>query len=113
MKTILKKILLETGFLTLDGIKITFNESKATEFLLFRQKQLDFLNDIDASFKDEILTLKGELRNNWKDKVVLQIHPYLNTEYFGFLVDTTNELIKNSPTRLKKLRTGDELCDRS
>jgi peptide/nickel transport system substrate-binding protein len=88
----------------LDGIKITFNESKATEFLLFRQKQLDFLNDIDASFKDEILTLKGKLRNNWKDKVVLQIHPYLNTEYFGFLVDTTNELIKNSPTRLKKLR---------
>jgi peptide/nickel transport system substrate-binding protein len=88
----------------LDGIKITFNESKATEFLLFRQKQLDFLNDIDASFKDEILTLKGELRNDWKGKVVLQIHPYLNTEYFGFLVDTTNELIKNSPTRLKKLR---------
>ena len=88
----------------LDGIKITFNESKATEFLLFRQKQLDFLNDIDASFKDEILTLKGELRESWKDKVVLQIHPYLNTEYFGFLVDTTNELLKNSPTRLKKLR---------
>src|SRR5688572_7816931 len=88
----------------LDGIKITFNESKATEFLLFRQKQLDFLNDIDASFKDEILTLKGELRDSWKDKVVLQIHPYLNTEYFGFLVDSTNELIKNSPTRLKKLR---------
>jgi ABC-type transport system substrate-binding protein len=88
----------------LDGIKITFNESKATEFLLFRQKQLDFLNDIDASFKDEILTLKGELRESWKDKVVLQIHPYLNTEYFGFLVDSTNSLIKNSPTRLKKLR---------
>jgi len=88
----------------LDGIKITFNESKATEFLLFRQKQLDFLNDIDASFKDEILTLKGELRSSWKDKVVLQIHPYLNTEYFGFLVDTTNELLKNSPTRLKKIR---------
>ncbi len=92
------------GLPYLDGIKITFNESKATEFLLFRQKQLDFLNDIDASFKDEILTLKGELRDSWKDKVVLQIHPYLNTEYFGFLVDTTNELLKNSPTRLKKLR---------
>ena len=88
----------------LDGIKITFNESKATEFLLFRQGQLDFLNDIDASFKDEILTLKGELRDTWKGKVILQIHPYLNTEYFGFLVDTTSELIKNSPTRLKKLR---------
>jgi ABC-type transport system substrate-binding protein len=88
----------------LDGIKISFNESKATEFLLFRQKQLDFLNDIDASFKDEVLTLKGELRKNWIGKVVLQIHPYLNTEYFGFLVDSTNELIKNSPVRLKKIR---------
>lgn len=88
----------------LDGIKITFNESKATEFLLFRQGQLDFLNDIDASFKDEILTFKGKLRESWKGKVQLQIHPYLNTEYFGFLVDSTNELIKNSPTRLKKLR---------
>lgn len=88
----------------LDGIKITFNESKATEFLLFRQKQLDFLNDIDASFKDEILTLKGELRDSWKDKVVLQIHPYLNTEYFGFLVDSTKDIVKDSPLRLKKLR---------
>lgn len=88
----------------LDGIKITFNESKATEFLLFRQKQIDFLNDIDASFKDEMLTLKGELRDNWKDKVILQTHPYLNTEYFGFLVDSANELIKSSPLRLKKIR---------
>jgi ABC-type transport system substrate-binding protein len=88
----------------LDGIKITFNESKATEFLLFRQKELDFLNDIDASFKDEVLTLKGKLRESWKDKVILQTHPYLNTEYFGFLVDTANELLKNSPLRMKKIR---------
>jgi peptide/nickel transport system substrate-binding protein len=88
----------------LDGIKITFSESKATEFLLFRQKQIHFINDMDASFKDELLTLKGGLRKEWKDKVMLQIHPYLNTEYFGFLVDSSNELIKNSPLRLKKIR---------
>ena len=88
----------------LDGIKITFNESKATEFLLFRQKQLDFINDIDASFKDEILTLKGDLRDEWIGKVVLSTHPYLNTEYFGFLVDTANELLKQSPLRIKKIR---------
>jgi peptide/nickel transport system substrate-binding protein len=88
----------------LDGIKITFSESKATEFLLFRQKQIHFINDIDVSFKDELLTLKGELRKEWKNKVVLQIHPYLNTEYFGFLIDSTNELIKHSPLRLKKFR---------
>lgn len=88
----------------LDGIKITFNESKATEFLLFRQKQLDFINDIDASFKDELLTLKGELRSEWKDKVILQVHPYLNTEYFGFLVDTSINLLNISPPKMQKIR---------
>ena len=40
----------------LDGVKVTFYDSKATEFLLFRQKELDFINDIEASFKDEVLT---------------------------------------------------------
>jgi len=88
----------------LDGIKISFYDSKATEFLLFRQKQLDFMNDIESSFKDEVLTKKGELRKNWNGTIVLQTHPYLNTEYLGILVDTTNELVKNSPVRMKKIR---------
>ncbi len=88
----------------LDGIKVSFYESKATEFLLFRQKQLEFISDIDASFKDEVLTKKGTLRKEWEGKIVLQTNPYLNIEYFGILVDTTNEIMKNSPLRLKKIR---------
>jgi ABC-type transport system substrate-binding protein len=88
----------------LDGIKVSFYDSKATEFLLFRQKQLSFINDIDASFKDEILTKKGILRENWNGKLVLQTNPYLNIEYLGLMVDSTNELVKNSPTRLKMIR---------
>lgn len=88
----------------LDGIKISFYDSKATEFLLLRQGKLDFTNDLDASFKDEVLTKKGTLRNEWKDKIVLQTNPYLNIEYLGLLVDTTNPVIRNSPTRLKKVR---------
>jgi ABC-type transport system substrate-binding protein len=88
----------------LDGIKVSFYDNKATEFLLFRQKQLDFINDIDATFKDEILTKKGSLRKEWEDKILLQKHSYLNIEYLGILVDTTNELVKNSPIRLKKIR---------
>jgi ABC-type transport system substrate-binding protein len=88
----------------LDGIKITFFDSKATEFLLFRQKKLDFINDIDPSFKDELLTKQGELRKDWKGKVELQIIPYLNVEYLGILVDSTNELVKASPLRIKKIR---------
>jgi peptide/nickel transport system substrate-binding protein len=88
----------------LNGINVSFYDNKATEFLLFRQRQLDFINDIDATFKDEILTKGGTLRKEWKDKIVLQTHPYLNVEYLGILTDTTNELVKNSPLRFKKIR---------
>lgn len=88
----------------LDGIKISFKDSRATEFLLFRQGQLDFINELDPSFKDEVLTKKGTLRNVWKDKIELQTQPYLNIEYLGILVDSSNPIVKNSPLRLKKIR---------
>jgi ABC-type transport system substrate-binding protein len=88
----------------IDGVNVSFYDSKATEFLLFRQKQLDFINDIESSFKDEVLTKKGLLRQNWENKIVLQVNPYLNIEYLGILVDSTNELVKNSPMRIKKIR---------
>ena len=88
----------------IDGINISFYDSKATEFLLFRQKQLEFINDIEASFKDEVLTKKGTLRKEWEGKIVLKTNPYLNIEYFGILVDSTNILVKNSPMRSKKIR---------
>ena len=87
-----------------DGVKISFYDSKATEFLLFRQKQLEFINDIESSFKDEVLTKKGTLRKDWEGKIALQVNPYLNIEYLGILVDSTNELVKNSPMRAKKIR---------
>jgi oligopeptide transport system substrate-binding protein len=88
----------------LDALKTTFNNNKATEFLLFRQGKLDFINDIDASFKDEILNKKGMLKDQWKHHIVLSKHPYLNTEYLGILVDSTNRLIKNSPLRSRQVR---------
>jgi len=88
----------------LNGVKVSFYDSRATEFLLFRQKQIDFINDIEASFKDEVLTKKGTLRKEWEDKIILKTNPYLNIEYLGILVDTTNELVKNSPLRFKKIR---------
>lgn len=72
-----------------DGIKITQVDSKATEFLLFMQGDLDFMNGIDASFKDQVLDKKGTLKNEFSEKIVLQKHPYLNVEYLGFLMDET------------------------
>jgi peptide/nickel transport system substrate-binding protein len=88
----------------LDGIKITFFDSKATEFLLFRQGQLDFMNDIDPSFKDEVLTKKGQLRTDWQQKIVLAKHSFLNTEYLGILMDEHNPLVAQSPLRNKLIR---------
>lgn len=88
----------------LDGIKVSFFDSKATEFLEFQQKRLDFINDIEASFKDEILTKSGGLKKQWEGKITLQKHPYLNVEYLGILVDTNNVLVKNSSLRLQKIR---------
>ena len=88
----------------LDAIKVSYFDNKATEFLQFRQGGLSFINDIDPSFKDEILTKKGELRRQWEGKIQLKKHPYLNTEYLGILVDEKNPLVINSPTRIKAIR---------
>ncbi len=88
----------------LDAVKVTFNEEKAAEFLLFRQGQLDFINEIDPSFKDEVLSKKGVLKADWQDKIVLSVAPQLNTEYLGILVDSSNPLVKGSPLRFRAVR---------
>ena len=88
----------------LDGIHVSFYDSKATEFLLFRQGQLEFINDIEASFKDEVLTKQGRLRKEWEGKIVLNTSPYLNIEYLGILVDSANELVRESPMRIRAIR---------
>lgn len=88
----------------LDGIKVSFYDSKATEFLEFQQNRLDFIDDIDPSFKDEVLTKTGNLKKTWQGKIEMQKHPYLNIEYLGILVDSANELVKTSPLRLQKIR---------
>jgi peptide/nickel transport system substrate-binding protein len=88
----------------LEGIKVRFFDSKATEFLEFTQGRLDFVNDIEPSFKDEVLTKTGELRKEWEGRILLQKHPYLNTEYFGILMDTLHPLLRQSPLRQQQVR---------
>lgn len=88
----------------LDGVNVSFYDSKATEFLQFQQKKLDFINDLDASFKDEILSKTGQLKKKWNGKIILNKHPYLNIEYLGILMDTTNPLLQNSPLKILQVR---------
>lgn len=88
----------------LDAVSISFNTNKATEFLLLRQNKLNFINDIDPAFKDEIVNKKGELRAQWKEEFILEKGPFLNIEYYGILVDENNAAVKNSPLKIKAIR---------
>ncbi|MDR6338556.1 peptide/nickel transport system substrate-binding protein [Filimonas zeae] len=88
----------------LDAVHVSFYDNRATEFLQFRQGRLSFINDIEPSFKDEVLTKTGTLRPQWKDKILLHKHAYLATEYFGILTDEENPLLKGSPLRSKAIR---------
>jgi peptide/nickel transport system substrate-binding protein len=83
----------------LDAVQFSFYDNKATEFLLFLQGKLDFVNGVDGSFKDLILTRKATLKPEYQNQIVLQKNVYLNTEYLGFNVDTTNPIVKNAPTK--------------
>lgn len=51
-----------------------------------------------------MLTKKGELRKEWNGKIRLDKHAYLNTEYFGILVDPENSLVESSPLKMKAIR---------
>jgi len=88
----------------LDAVSISFVADKQSAFLEFMQGKLDFLSGADASFKDELLTPEGSLNPKYQGKIILSTLPYLNTEYLGFLVDSNNELLKNSVLSDKRVR---------
>ena len=71
----------------LDAISVTFIVDRQTVFLEFVKGNLDFMNSLDASYKDEILTLDGQLEAKYADRINMVSTPYLNTEYLGFNMD--------------------------
>nr|WP_317173089.1 ABC transporter substrate-binding protein [Aestuariibaculum marinum] len=71
----------------LEAVAITFLPDKQSEFLQFAQGNIDFVSGLDASYKDEILTADGKLRDIYKSDVNMIRGPYLNTEYLAFYMD--------------------------
>ncbi|CAN5308357.1 ABC transporter substrate-binding protein [soil metagenome] len=88
----------------LDAVRATFIGDKQTAFMEFISKKLDFLNDIDGSYRDDILTKTGKVTQKYKGKFVLNTGPYLNTLYLGMLVDTSLAIVKHSPLKNIKIR---------
>lgn len=82
----------------LDAIAVTFIVDRQTVFLEFVKGNLDFMNSLDASYKDEILTHDGRLKDKYADRIVLSSTPYLNTEYLGFNLDA------DQPTPLSDIK---------
>ena len=88
----------------LDAVNISFIVDKQSVFLEFIKGNLDFMSGLDASYKDELLTVNGKLNPKYTGKFQFISQPYLNTEYFGFLMDSTKFNDKKNPLKLKKIR---------
>lgn len=84
----------------LEAVATTFLPDKQSEFLQFIQGNTDFLNSIDASYKDNILTSKGTLQKRYADRINMSIGPYLNTEYLGVYLDA--EETETSSEKIRK-----------
>ncbi len=83
----------------LEAVAITFLPDKQSEFLQFVQGRLDFVSGLDNSYKDEIVTTKGELQEKYKDKVNLITSPYLNTEYLGVFMAGESSALQSKKIR--------------
>ncbi len=88
-----------------EAVAISFLPDKQTEFLQFIQGNLDFLNSIDASYKDDLLTLEGKLTERYASQINMVSGPYLNTEYLGVYLDAAVPEIQSVKIR-KALNYG-------
>lgn len=94
----------------LDAVAVTFIIDKQTAFLEFVKGNLDFMNSLDASYKDEILTRTGQLKTKYADRIDMISIPFLNTEYLGFNMETFQKELsdatggKCTPQKAKLIR---------
>ena len=83
----------------LDAVAVTFIVDRQTVFLEFVKGNLDFMNSLDASYKDEILTPDGRLKEKYADRIDMVSTPYLNTEYLGFNMEDHNSVLHDRRLR--------------
>lgn len=89
----------------LEAISIQFLPDIQSEFMLFTQGKFDFINSLDSSYKDELLTPNGELQPKYIDRIRMHKGPYLNTEYIGLYLESNNPALNSIAIR-KALNIG-------
>ena len=87
----------------LDAVVVTFSPDKQSSFLEFIKGNLDMMSGLDPTYKDELLTRDGRLRESYSGTICLLTQPYLNTEYLGFMVDTAQQELAG-PVPEKEIR---------
>lgn len=88
----------------LDAVMISFISDKQSAFLEFLKGKLDLISGLDPSYKDDLLTREGSLREKYKGKFRMETAPYLNTEYLGILMDPALPLMQNNPLTDVRIR---------
>ena len=88
----------------LDAVAITFVKDEEVEFLKFLNGDLDFVSGREGSYKEEIFTADGKLKQKYEAQITMLSHPYLNTEYLGILVNDELDIVANSPLKKKLVR---------
>ncbi len=83
----------------LESVATTFLPDKQSEFLQFAQGNIDFVSGLDASYKDELLTADGKLRDFYVNDVNMIQGPYLNTEYLAFFMPSETTEIRSELLR--------------
>lgn len=79
----------------IDGVYVSFIDNKIGEFLQFRNGNLDFVSDVDAGMRNDLLTADGNLNPMYQKNIRLQKSDYLNTEYIGFNLMDSNSVLQN------------------
>ncbi len=88
----------------LSAVRVQFIPSLLSAFIELQQGNLDFIGDLDGSYKDEILTYTGEVKPPFDTAYQVLLAPQLNTEYLGFQLDDTLMLMTDHPLRDLRVR---------
>jgi peptide/nickel transport system substrate-binding protein len=57
------------------------------------------MKSLDASYKDDVISVDGTLQPKYNHLIRMQTGPYLNTEYLGIYLENSQSIIKNKLIR--------------
>lgn len=71
----------------LDAVSVSFIPDKSAAYLDFLKGNFDLMSGLHSSYKDELLTPDGALNPLRADRFYLEKHPFLKTDYLGFVTN--------------------------